>query len=100
MIHAWLLTLYIAINIIAMYGGMDTNMRRTQIYLEEEQHRVLQEMAQEQRTTMAHVVREAIEAYMVRLVDTDDALLEIIALGSSGDPYGSVEHDRDIYADP
>lgn len=74
-------------------------MKRTQIYLEEEQHRVLQEMAQEQHTTMAHVIREAIAVYMTRSVGTDDALLEIVALGSSGDALGSIEHDRVIYED-
>lgn len=74
-------------------------MKRTQIYLEEEQRRVLQEMAQEQQTTMAHVIREAIEVYMTRTVVTEDALLGIIALGSSGDTLGSVEHDRAIYED-
>ncbi|MCA9869703.1 MAG: ribbon-helix-helix protein, CopG family [Anaerolineae bacterium] len=72
-------------------------MRRTQIYLEEEQHRQLQEIAEQQHTTMAHVIREAIETYMVRSVENEDALLGIIALGASGDTDGSFEHDRDIY---
>lgn len=72
-------------------------MKRTQIYLEEDQHRVLQEMAHEQHTTMAHVIREAIEVYMTRSAGAQDALLEIVALGSSGDALGSVEHDRAIY---
>jgi predicted DNA-binding protein len=74
-------------------------MRRTQIYLEEEQRRALQDLAQQQQTTMAHVIREAIEAYMAGRTELGDPLLEIIALGSSGDAHGSIEHDRDIYDD-
>lgn len=38
---------------------------RTQIYLEEEQHRALKRAAEARRVSMAQVVREAVAAYIV-----------------------------------
>jgi len=40
---------------------------RTQIYLPREQHRALQRVARERDTSMAQVVREAVDAYLAHL---------------------------------
>lgn len=40
---------------------------RTQIYLPREQHRALQRVARERETSMAQVVREAVDAYLAQL---------------------------------
>ena len=72
-------------------------MKRTQIYLTEEQRQNLEELASAQDTTMSHVIREAIDEYVtLHLVDTDP-LLEIVGLGESGSSDGSVHHDQEIY---
>ena len=82
-------------------------MIRTQVYLTEEQRRQIQRLAEDQHKTMAQVIREAIEEYIVQAMEMEpssealgssvDPLWEIIELGSSGISDGSVHHDRDIY---
>lgn len=75
-------------------------MKRTQIYLTEEQHQQLEVLAETRDTTMSNLVREAITEYVARhvLVETDP-LLAIIGLGESGIGDGSIHHDRDIYGE-
>lgn len=82
-------------------------MTRTQIYLTEEQRRQIQRLAEAQHKTMAQVIREAVEEYVIKQMDTEnlrkasvnptDPLWDIIGLGASGITDGSVHHDRDIY---
>lgn len=80
-------------------------MTRTQIYLTEEQRRKIQHLAQAQHKTMAQVIREAVEEYVIKRMDTEnlkkvnpaDPLWDIIGLGASGITDGSIHHDRDIY---
>jgi len=72
-------------------------MTRTQIYLTEEQRRQVQLLADRQRKSMAEVIREAIQEYLIRQMSTEDPLRDIIGLGASGIADGSVHHDRDIY---
>lgn len=71
-------------------------MTRTQVYLTEQQRRQIQRLAEAQRKTMAQVIREAIEEYMIRQTTDEDPLWDIIGLGSSGITDGSIHHDRDI----
>jgi predicted transcriptional regulator len=72
-------------------------MTRTQIYLTEEQRGKIQRLAEAQRKTMAQVIREAVEEYIVQRSARESAWWDIVGLGSSGIPDGSIHHDRDIY---
>lgn len=72
-------------------------MTRTQIYLTREQHRRVQAVAGAQARTMADVIREAVEEYLVRRTSDADPLLDLVALGRSGIADGAVSHDRDVY---
>ena len=72
-------------------------MTRTQIYLTEEQRRKIQRLAQVQHKTMAQVIREAVEEYILQRSSAESAWWDIINPGSSGITDGSVHHDRDIY---
>lgn len=84
---------------------------RTQIYLERWQHEALKERAAEESVSMAHLIREAVTAYLVqREADEEDfdweaykndpiwKIPEIAKeLGPSGITDGSVNHDYYIY---
>jgi len=82
-------------------------MTRTQIYLTEEQRRQIQRLAELEHKSMAQVIREAVEEYVIKQLDTEDfgessvnsadPLRDIVGLGSSGITAGSIHHDRDIY---
>ena len=82
-------------------------MTRTQIYLTEEQRGQIQRLAEVQHKTMAQVIREAVEEYVIQWMGTEylskasissaDPLRDIIGLGASGISDGSIHHDRDIY---
>ena len=82
-------------------------MTRTQIYLTEEQRKQIQRLAELQHKTMAQVIREAVEEYVIQRMDTEnlrkasvnptDPLWDIIGLGDSGITDGSIHHDRYIY---
>lgn len=72
-------------------------MKRTQIYLTEEQHRHLERLASARDTTISKLIREAISEYVIRHLSERDPLLDIIGLGESGLGDSSIHHDRDIY---
>jgi hypothetical protein len=82
-------------------------MTRTQIYLTEEQRGKIQRLAEAQHKTMAQVIREAVEEYVIQRMDTEnlrkasanptDPLWDIIGLGASGITDGSIHHDRYVY---
>jgi predicted DNA-binding protein len=82
-------------------------MTRTQIYLTEEQRGKIQRLAELQHKTMAQMIREAVEEYVIKQMDTEDfggisvssadPLRDIIGLGASGITDGSIHHDRYIY---
>jgi len=86
---------------------MTMAMTRTQIYLTEEQRGKIQRLAEIQHKTMAQVIREAVEEYVIQWMGTEhlskasissaDPLRDIIGLGASGISDGSIHHDRDIY---
>ena len=63
-------------------------MIRTQIYLTEEQRRKIKQLAKLQYKSMAQVVREAVEEYMIR--QTNDLLRDTVELDSSGITDGSI----------
>jgi predicted DNA-binding protein len=47
-------------------------MKRTQIYLTEEQRGKIKRLAKLQKKSMAQVVREAVEEYMIRQASNED----------------------------
>jgi hypothetical protein len=47
---------------------------RTQIYLSKEQHEMLKEKAGEKSVSMAHLIREAVAAYLIELEKTGPGL--------------------------
>ena len=73
-------------------------MRRTQIYLDPAQRRLLREVADERGSTLSELIREAVWQFIsVRLKPKGDPLSEIVALYTdANDSQGSVNHD-DIY---
>lgn len=74
-------------------------MVRTQIYLDEDQRRDLYGLAEAQQRTLASLIREAVDEYLVRRAVESDPLLDLLDLGGSGIHDGAIEHDRDIYGD-
>ena len=80
-------------------------MERKQIYLADEQEDALKRLAQAQNTTVSHVIREAVAAYIVeqtqpKLASADEHPLWAI-VGAADDPSlptnGSVELDNVVY---
>ncbi|MDO8688434.1 MAG: CopG family transcriptional regulator [Dehalococcoidia bacterium] len=74
-------------------------LKRTQISLAPEEHRLVQELAGREGVSMSHVIREAILEYCVK-ADTGDPwerLMDIVGIGDSGNPRSSVDHDDVIY---
>ena len=54
-------------------------MRRTQIYLEKHQELVLQSLAAKRKTSVAQLIREAIDQAYMRAAPIDDALATLDA---------------------
>ena len=55
------------------------DLRRTQIHLHEHQYETLRQMAHEQRTTMADLVRQAIDQYLNN-GDSDDIKGKVVKI--------------------
>lgn len=72
-------------------------MQRTQIYLTRHQRRELQRLADQQHTTMAGVLREAVDAYIVRFDADRDPLLDVIGIGHGDASDAAEHHDRYLY---
>ena len=72
---------------------------RTQIYLNEDQHQSLSELSNLRKTTIAEIVRQAINEYLTKISSRQSVnpLSKIIALGESGRSFGSLTHDEEIY---
>ena len=72
---------------------------RTQIYLNEDQHQILSELSNLRKTTIAEIVRQAINDYLSKIssMQSVNPLNKIIALGESGRSFGSLTHDEEIY---
>jgi hypothetical protein len=72
-------------------------MRRTQILLEEEQHRFLADEANRRGTTVSALLRQWIDEHihaMQRIRFEQDPLWEVIGIARSGVENISEEHDR------
>jgi hypothetical protein len=65
-------------------------MRRTQIYLDEEQARALSKRAARQGVTASHVIREAVDAYLARPEDEDERRTRYRAALQAS--FGSLPH--------
>ena len=74
-------------------------LKRTQISLAPEEHRLVQELAGREGVSMSQVIREAIREYCVKADTGDpwDKFLDIVGIIDTGDPRSSVDHDKVIY---
>ncbi len=74
-------------------------MIRTQIYLTQTQHRLIQKLARQQGSSAAEIIRQAVESYLEKMIPSggEDPLFKVIGLGASGETKGSVKHDEGIY---
>jgi ribosome maturation protein Sdo1 len=59
-----------------LYAALYMPSTRTQIYLTAEQRRKLDERAEREGRTLAHVIREAVDEYLDDAPDPDEALRE------------------------
>ena len=72
-------------------------MRRTQIYLTDRQHGDLIRLAERHHTTMAAMLREAVESYLVKRDEDHDPLLDVIGIARGDVSDASDAHDRYVY---
>ena len=72
------------------------NRVRTQVYLEQEQHRHLQEEAQALNVPMTELLRRIVADHMhgSRPSPSKKAFMSIVGLGASGEKAIAEEHDR------
>jgi len=82
-----------------------SEMIRTQIYLSSEQHRKLKAHSVKSRKTMASLIREAVDTYLVEgerqpIFPADDPLFDLIGAVDSGSEDVSTLHDQYLYKDP
>lgn len=70
-------------------------LKRTQIYLEPEQHRLLKREAEDRGISLAELLRQVAWEHL-RAEPTHKDFLSIVALGKSGKSAVSEEHDRYI----
>jgi hypothetical protein len=68
--------------------------RRTQIYLTQDQRTKLDELRRRERKTLAHVIREAIDAYLGNRPTDVDEMLEA-SFGSMPDLEGPFRDEWD-----
>ena len=68
-------------------------LKRTQIYLEPEQHRSLKREARERGISLAELLRQIVEDYL-RKKRPREEFLRIVGLGRSGKSDIAAEHDR------
>ena len=71
---------------------------RTQIYITEEQKRLLEREAGRKKRSVAELIRSAIDLYLGQAkTQKEDALSEIVGTGSSGLKDVSDKHDLYLY---
>ena len=84
-----------------MYTKRETimaKMTRTQIYITQEQHKVIANLAKTFSTTSSNVIRDALEKYLIKTsAQTSDPLADIVGIGKSGLTHGSANHDKELY---
>jgi len=68
-------------------------LKRTQVYLEPEQHRSLKREARERGISLAELLRQIVGHYLRRERPREE-FLRIVGLGKSGRSDISEEHDR------
>jgi len=71
------------------------SLKRTQVYLEPEQHRLLKREAQEKGVSLAELLRQIVRDHLRRNRPREE-FLKIVGLGRSGKSDVAVEHDRYI----
>jgi hypothetical protein len=78
-----------------------TPVRRTQIYLEEEQSRRLYEIAAAHGKSAAAVVRDAVDRYLSEMDESaeESPLWEWVGSVKNLPPDAAENHDRDLYGD-
>jgi len=68
-------------------------LKRTQVYLEPEQHRSLKREAAEKEISLAELLRQIVGGYIRRERSRED-FFKIVGLGRSGKSNVAEEHDR------
>lgn len=68
-------------------------LKRTQVYLEPEQHRSLRSEAREKGISLAELLRQIVREHLQKELSSED-FLAIVALGKSGRGDVAEEHDR------
>lgn len=82
-----------------------SEMIRTQIYLSPEQHEQLKMRGEQAQKTMASIIREAVDAYLLQeetpsIFPADDPLFDLIGMIDTEPEDASVNHDAYLYKDP
>ena len=82
-----------------------SEMIRTQIYLSPEQHEKLKAHSKKSKKTMAFLIREAVDTYLIEegkqpIFPADDPLFDLIGSADSGPEDVSANHDQYLYKDP
>jgi hypothetical protein len=79
----------------------DLLVRRTQIYLEDEQSRRLYEIAAAQGKSTAAVVRDAVNRYLseVETSPEENPLWEFVGSVKNLPPNAAEDHDHDLYGE-
>jgi hypothetical protein len=82
-------------------------MFRTQIYLEDQTHKDLTQIARQEEKSMAEVARDILKEGIQKRKSRDTSgkkvllkLLEISAASGGDDPYVSDNHDHYLYGSP
>jgi hypothetical protein len=85
-----------------------SNMVRTQVYLPRDIHTKLQERAEEQGTTMAEQIREALEDYVAKIeleeedepiLSPDNPIFQMLGMFDSGLGDVALNHDQYLYGE-
>lgn len=74
-------------------------MRRTQIYLDDQQHGILAALAEKRGVTASAVIREAIDQYIAQRLSPQEKLAELRALGAKFGSANSVDTDSATIVD-
>ena len=78
---------------------MEDNMTRTQILLEESQHRWLIVQARRQQKSLSQVLRELVDAQRTKFIRKrhDDPLFRLVGMGPDRVRDVAEQHDRYLY---
>ena len=81
---------------------MAVEMVRTQIYLEKEQYQHLKQLSKSSEKTMAALIREAIDCYLIQeqspqMLSAQDPIFDLIGMFESDSSDGSRHRDTYLY---